>query len=303
MNDKSDSQNELNRVMKKIQEIVEKSADGNYIYRGESEHYEEVSSSLYREHPHIERKHFRRRGAHKMILEEAKVYTDKTDPIEILTELQHFGGKTNLIDFTEDYLIALFFACDGSHDKDGRIILVKKESKHYKLRKPRKTVNRVESQKSIFVEAPDGFVEPDIVVNIPLYLKLPMLDYLRRYHKITAEAIYNDLHGFIKRSAYTEFLKGLNCQDSGDEAKIRKERQGWYEKAIRHYTETVKLKPDFLAAYNNRGNSYNKIGDFEKAIQDFNAAIDLDPEFASFYSNRGLIYNEKGDFEKANSGL
>ena len=33
---------------------------------------------------------------------------------EILTELQHYGGKTNLIDFTTDYLIALFFACDGS---------------------------------------------------------------------------------------------------------------------------------------------------------------------------------------------
>ena len=37
MNDKSDSQNELNRVLEKIQEIVEKSADGDYIYRGEPE--------------------------------------------------------------------------------------------------------------------------------------------------------------------------------------------------------------------------------------------------------------------------
>ena len=49
MNDKSDSQNELNRVLEKIQEIVKKSADGDYIYRGEPEDYEQVSSSLWRE--------------------------------------------------------------------------------------------------------------------------------------------------------------------------------------------------------------------------------------------------------------
>ena len=54
MNDKSDSQNELDRVLNKIQEIVKKSADEDYIYRGEPEHYQEspyygkVSSTLYR---------------------------------------------------------------------------------------------------------------------------------------------------------------------------------------------------------------------------------------------------------------
>lgn len=41
MNDEFDTQNELNRVIEKIQEIVEKSADGNYIYRGEPEEYKE----------------------------------------------------------------------------------------------------------------------------------------------------------------------------------------------------------------------------------------------------------------------
>ena len=37
MNDQSDSQNELSRVLKKICEIAEKSADGDYyIFRGET---------------------------------------------------------------------------------------------------------------------------------------------------------------------------------------------------------------------------------------------------------------------------
>ena len=38
---------------------------------------------------------------------EAKRYIYEKDDFEILTQLQHYGGKTNLIDFTTDYLIAL----------------------------------------------------------------------------------------------------------------------------------------------------------------------------------------------------
>ena len=59
---------------------------------------------------------------------------NETVDFEILTEIQHYGGKTNLIDFTTDYLIALFFACDGHHDKEGRIIMQKtKRNRRYKF--------------------------------------------------------------------------------------------------------------------------------------------------------------------------
>ena len=126
------TQNDLSRVLEKIAEIANKSADDDYIYRGEPECYEKVSSSLYREYPHTEGIHFDIVNFQRASLEEAKAYIgetddiDETDDIGILTQLQHFGGKTNLIDFTEDYLIALFFACDGSHDEEGRVILLKR---------------------------------------------------------------------------------------------------------------------------------------------------------------------------------
>lgn len=54
MNDKSNAQSDFSGVLEKIQEMVEKSADGDYIYRGEPEQHQEhpyhgkVSSSLYR---------------------------------------------------------------------------------------------------------------------------------------------------------------------------------------------------------------------------------------------------------------
>ena len=54
MNIQSKSQNELNRVSEKIQKIVKKFADGDYLYRGEPECYSKVSSSLYGENPEAE---------------------------------------------------------------------------------------------------------------------------------------------------------------------------------------------------------------------------------------------------------
>ena len=83
MNDKSDSQNELNRVLEKIQEIVEKSADRDYIYRGEPECYPRVSSSLYRENPNPEAEDFDIENTQSKILKEVKSYIGKTDPIDI----------------------------------------------------------------------------------------------------------------------------------------------------------------------------------------------------------------------------
>ncbi len=69
--------------------------------------------------------------------------------MEILTEIQHFGGATNLIDFTDDYLIALFFASVKGDGKDGRVVLHWPETDT--LVRPKQTINRVVFQKSVFV--------------------------------------------------------------------------------------------------------------------------------------------------------
>ena len=210
------TQTDISRVSAKIDEIKEKSDGDDYIYRGEPKFYDKVCSSLYRIRPNTDGIHFDIADFQKDILKEARAYPGETgaiggkSDIEILTELQHFGGETNLIDFTENYLIALFFACDGSHDKEGRVILLRRESEAYEVKQPQRTeISRAESQESVFVESPTGFVEPDIVVTIPAELKQPMLNHLQEKHEISLGIIYNDLHGFIRRSAYREHLKGL----------------------------------------------------------------------------------------------
>lgn len=52
--------------------------------------------------------------------------------LETLTLLQHHGSPTRLIDITSDWRVALFFACEGDDDRDGRIFLIKTESDDWK---------------------------------------------------------------------------------------------------------------------------------------------------------------------------
>ena len=119
----STEKTELNRILEIIYKIAKKDVDGNYIYRGEPECYEKVSSNLWREFEEVKALHLDIESVQKAELDRAKRYTEKTDEFEILTEIQQFGGKTNLIDFTTDCYVALFFAANGSPSKDGRIIL------------------------------------------------------------------------------------------------------------------------------------------------------------------------------------
>ena len=133
----SNTQTDLSSVLAKITEIANASATGDYIYRGESKYHKKISSNLYREYKDdIAVENFDIAVVQNEILREAREYTThKMDDLEILTELQHHGGKTNLIDFTTDYLVALFFACDGNRDKPGRVILLQNQSEALQNRK------------------------------------------------------------------------------------------------------------------------------------------------------------------------
>ena len=302
---RSNTQTDLTRVLAKITEIATASAKGNYIYRGEPECHKKVSSNLYREYEaDIEAEHFDIKVVQEEILREAKEYTHKTDEFEILTELQHYGGKTNLIDFTTDYLVALFFACDSNRDKPGRVILLQNQSETYKVVKPPRTIARAGIQKSIFVQAPSGVIDPDTVVYIPSDLKGDMLDYLRKHHDISTKTIYNDLQGFIEnrsshKSAYTEFYKGVTYQQRAVSAGDQVEKQAWYDKSLAHYTKVIDLIPGYAEAYINRGVAYAGKGEFDKAIQDYNIAIELNPDLSEAYNNRGNAYTDKSDFYTA----
>src|ERR1019366_2482511 len=84
--------------------------------------------------------------------------------------------------------------------------------------------------------------------------------------------------------------------------------QQWFERGfaaadvdeqLRFYSEAIRLKPDYAAAFNNRGAARNAKGDMELALQDFNEAIRLSPDKADAFCNRGVARRAKGDLEGA----
>ena len=283
----SESDSNDSKIQKLLQSIREKSSQGEYIYRGERKQYDKISSGLYRKYAkEIDAKEFDIQTAQREMLEQVKAYTDFTDETDMLTELQHYGGKTNLIDFTTDCLIALFFACDGSLHQDGRVILLDKNSNQGTISSPKKNQNnRVISQKSIFFQAPKGYLnEKDSaveIISIPKEMKQPVLGYLRKHHGIAMHTIYNDIFGYIQNQnkhqvAYTEFYIGLAFQDKGK-----------YREAIQHYDEAIRINPQDADAYNNRGNAKFALGLYRDAIADCDRAIHLNPQYTAAYYNRG----------------
>ena len=229
------NQNKLNLVGDILRKIEEKADTGEYIYRGEPEHYRrkpyygKVSSNLYRvfledKEFNVETEHFDIEVIQAEMLETCQLFARKrTTELERLAEIQHYGGKTNFIDFTEDYLVALFMACDNSPKRNGRVIMQKKEQINPYIEKSYEPINRIIAQKSVFVRHPDGFIQPneDDVINIPVNLKQPILEHLERAHGISTETIYNDIHGFIrhqslKLATYKAVYKGLAEKQKGD---------------------------------------------------------------------------------------
>ncbi len=315
----------LEKVMQILKEIVEKSADGDYLYRGEPEHYCRVSSSLYRRREEIKIEGLDIEIAQVEMLKSAQEFAGQMDEDDLLAQLQHFGSVTNLIDFTTDCLIALFFACDQKPGKDGRVILLNRT--RHTLFRPTTPENRAIAQKSVFVRSPEGFVEPDKIVRVPHDLKEPILDYLSNLHGLRAATIYNDIHGFVRyhkghESAYLEFYAGRAHQlrEEHQEAIERFSTaiklipqlpsshnnrgnayaaQGNLDLAIRDYDRAIELNPRYVGAYNNRGKAYMDMRKLNRAIRDLDRAIELDPYFAPAYINRGIVYGEKGAYDRA----
>ena len=191
----------LERIEALMEEVIRKASrrEGQCLYRGEPECYPIVSSGLYRKCPNCEDEAFDIDRLEREIVERARQYTTLAGKDEILAEVQHFGGATNLLDFTNDYLIALFFASAERDGKDGRVVL------HWPnpdaLIWPKHTNNRVVFQKSVFVRPRRGFIVPDSIeetVVVPDGLKGSILTFLERFHGISEKSVFNDIHGYIR---------------------------------------------------------------------------------------------------------
>ena len=308
-----DAWSDQSEIKKKISEIEEHSVNGEYIYRGEPEYHKKhpycgkVSSNLWRELEVVKAKYTDIKTVQAEIVAAARAhYKDGTEECEILTDLQHYGGKTNLIDFTTDYNVALFFACYGSPGEDGRVVLLREtETTKEMIRRPLTPESRVRAQKSVLVEPPRGYIEDKYeLVCIPKDLKLRILQYLQTNLGIDLKVIYGDIHGFIRSQnaywmAYREFYNGFISQNHAEKAKSIDEKQIALEKAIKYYTNALQLNLQQPAVYYNLGLVHYSKQEYDRAVDDFTKATRLKPDYAEAYNSRGVVYQINGDDDRA----
>ena len=87
---------------------------------------------------------------------------------------------------------------------------------------------------------------------------------------------------------YDNYIAGNHFLSKGD-----------FNNAIKYYQETLKLKPDFLEAYNNLGNALREKGELNAALKYYQIALKLKPDFAQAHFNAGITFNQKGDLNAA----
>ena len=232
-----DKRKQVRDLISNLALVAEQDLESTFIYRGESECHNRVSSGLYRQFYELDEDIFDITEAQKRQLTKAREYAkDEDDPDKILAQIQHRGGKTNLIDFTSDLNVALFFACNYSPDKDGRVIFLKREHwVDYSIRPATQPSNMADAQKSLFVISNKGYIrDEDITVyEIPSELKEGILRHLFTVYGILPSTIYNDISGYIRDQdrfpdLEADFHAGQESLASGD-----------WDKAIDFYTKCL----------------------------------------------------------------
>ena len=151
---------------------------------------------------------------------------------------------------------------------------------------------------------------------IPSDYKPDILEYLRLFHNISPETIYNDLHGFIHLQNRLPigpthaFHKGLSChlkaeQDNKKEKEEEKDKQELYDEALNYYEQAVNTGsfPFRYKVYNQIGFIYWNRGELEQAEKYFGKALggkpdDRDSEdLSESYRGLGLVRFREGQIE------
>ena len=229
-----DNRKQVRDFINNIASVAEHDPESTFIYRGESECHDRVSSGLYRQFHELDNEFFDITEAQERQLAVASEYAKNEDDYNILTQIQHRGGKTNLIDFTSDLNIALFFACNYSPDKDGRVIFLHTQQwDDYCIKRAIQPSNMADAQKSYFVAPKRGYIRDEhiTIYEIPRELKAGILQHLRNVYGIEPSTVYNDISGFIRdQHLFPDFeadiYEGEKCFSEKD-----------YDKAICFYTK------------------------------------------------------------------
>ena len=266
-------------------------------------------------------------------------FSESISDLELLAHLQHQGAATGLIDFTRHPLVALWFACHESLNTDGAIYVLDRSqtveiSKREDLRdktiqsiyaedtlwswEPSALGNRIVAQSSVFVlGVPEIAQDKWKKIIVRKGSKSDILTQLETMYGINEEELFADFPGYavanvstktfdVKRSIrYWQEQIELASEDEREKATAHFNCGVAYhaindsENAIEQYNKAIRLKLDYVEAYNNRGTVKMSLNQHVDAIADYNEAIRLKSDYAEAYINRGNAKDSLGQYQDA----
>ena len=237
---------------------------------------------------------------------------DSSD-LKRLSVLQHQGAATGLLDFTENPLVALWFACTEEPDKDARVFLLDVGDPQV-ARNARTMDNPLDAGQVVVYYEPDRSLGARIVaqqsvfvicnpllpaqhlksVVVPQSSKGPLQDYLTRLG-LSQTSLFLDIPGLAAANTRrtplqrTEPLTPKQRRDRGNRAY----QAGRYDDALAAYKAYGAALPDVAQPCCLIGDALAALGRFEDANLAYTRAIEnLDrPMYLGkeFIVNRGVV--------------
>ena len=244
--------------------------------------------------------------------------------LQRLSVLQHQGAATGLLDFTENPLVALWFACTEEPDRDARVFLLDVGDPQV-ARNGRTLDNPFDAGQVVVYYEPDRSLGARIVaqqsvfvicnplipaqhlksVAVPQSSKEPLQHYLTRLG-LSHTSLFGDIPGLAAANTRrtplqrTEPLTPEQYRDRGNRAY----QAGRYDDALAAYEAYEVALPDVTQPYCLKGDALAALGRFEdanlaytKAIKNLDQPIYLgkqvivNREFVGPMMSRALYYN------------
>lgn len=286
---------ELNDLIDKLESITSQRL---YIYRGESRDYGVISSMLYR---YYEATSFYSPTNHvklhqkienlKSIAIDAGVTNYKHGNFADFSKRRLCGGINNLIDFTRDWHIALFFAIRDDPALDGRMIFLDRD--YYTSNTDNEILDVTElpelsrPQQSVMLDPGNGFIDLDnnhtTVVAVPRTLKKEIKIWLSDQYDV------NEKHLFPEGSNFEQYQSEGHDFVLNYHKVLCEYRNKKFNNAMEGFTRLIReYEPDLTPkAYFYRGIANYMLNHKDAAVSDFmkiRGVVDTDTKLESLKS-------------------
>ena len=116
-----------------------------------------------------------------------------------------------------------------------------------------------------------------------------------------SETLWNDVEAKFPKEPKAFNSRGNYYFDKGTELaeKQPEKAKSYFDKALKDYTQAIKVKPNNYMAFTNRGNIHKQNGNLDKALADYNKSIKIKPKHVQGLINRGNIKKNQGDVQGA----